>query len=118
MQQVYEFTDACVIYIAFPCPVPDCNKTFTVRSNAKRHLRTHGIIPEPRSAQCNDGTIDFDTPVIAEDIAEAHIDGRKMRIRWHGARPAARERDEPLPRSVRGIEKESRSASVLGVRRA
>ncbi|VDC05723.1 unnamed protein product [Peniophora sp. CBMAI 1063] len=96
----------------FPCPVADCNKTFTVRSNAKRHLRTHGIIPDAPSVTSNTGTIDFDTPVVAEDIAEAHIDGRKMRIRWHGARPAGRDRDEPLPRSVRGTEKESRSTSA------
>ena len=101
--------------------MPDCTKTFTVRSNAKRHLRTHGIVPEPRGAQVSERKIDFDTPVIAEDIAEAHIDGRKMRIRWHGSRPAGRERDEPLPRSVRGTEKESRSSSAsssaLAVRR-
>ncbi|KZT32607.1 hypothetical protein SISSUDRAFT_961734, partial [Sistotremastrum suecicum HHB10207 ss-3] len=25
----------------FKCPVPTCGKTFAVRSNAKRHLRTH-----------------------------------------------------------------------------
>ncbi|EGO29571.1 hypothetical protein SERLADRAFT_345851 [Serpula lacrymans var. lacrymans S7.9] len=29
----------------FECSVPHCNKKFAVRSNAKRHLRTHGINP-------------------------------------------------------------------------
>jgi len=33
--------------IAFTCPVSSCNKKFAVRSNAKRHLRTHGIMPTP-----------------------------------------------------------------------
>ncbi|PVG01463.1 hypothetical protein CPB86DRAFT_686867, partial [Serendipita vermifera] len=25
----------------YPCPVVGCNKTFAVRSNARRHLKTH-----------------------------------------------------------------------------
>ncbi|TFY65756.1 hypothetical protein EVG20_g5333 [Dentipellis fragilis] len=31
----------------FKCPVSDCAKSFAVRSNAKRHLRTHGIRAAP-----------------------------------------------------------------------
>ncbi|KAI0049207.1 hypothetical protein FA95DRAFT_1456639, partial [Auriscalpium vulgare] len=31
----------------FHCPLPSCPKAFAVRSNAKRHLRTHGIVPPP-----------------------------------------------------------------------
>ena len=30
---------------AFPCGFPGCTRSFGVRSNAKRHLRTHGVIP-------------------------------------------------------------------------
>ncbi|KAF9449291.1 hypothetical protein P691DRAFT_667785 [Macrolepiota fuliginosa MF-IS2] len=29
----------------FPCTYPGCDRMFGVRSNAKRHLRTHGITP-------------------------------------------------------------------------
>lgn len=29
--------------IAYNCPVVSCNKSFAVRSNARRHLKTHGI---------------------------------------------------------------------------
>ena len=32
---------------AFPCGFPGCTRSFGVRSNAKRHLRTHGVIPAP-----------------------------------------------------------------------
>lgn len=31
----------------FPCGFPGCTRSFGVRSNAKRHLRTHGVIPTP-----------------------------------------------------------------------
>ena len=34
---------------AYPCGFPGCTRFFTVRSNAKRHLRTHGVIPTPAS---------------------------------------------------------------------
>ncbi|CCA70364.1 hypothetical protein PIIN_04303 [Serendipita indica DSM 11827] len=27
----------------YPCPIKTCNKSFAVRSNARRHLKTHGI---------------------------------------------------------------------------
>ena len=39
---VNKFTPA-----AYPCGFPGCSRSFGVRSNAKRHLRTHGVIPAP-----------------------------------------------------------------------
>jgi Zinc finger, C2H2 type len=33
-------------FIAYKCPVPACSKMFAVRSNARRHLRTHGTLFE------------------------------------------------------------------------
>ncbi|KAI0322908.1 hypothetical protein OF83DRAFT_1091219 [Amylostereum chailletii] len=68
----------------FTCPVANCAKSFTVRSNAKRHLRTHGIFPPPPRPAAATGTVDFDTPVVAEEIAHTHFDDRKVRIRWVG----------------------------------
>ncbi|KAI0036106.1 hypothetical protein K488DRAFT_17059, partial [Vararia minispora EC-137] len=50
----------------FPCPVANCSKSFTVRSNAKRHLRTHGIYPSPPRTPSANGTVNFEEPVIAE----------------------------------------------------
>ncbi|KAI0037329.1 hypothetical protein FA95DRAFT_1529483, partial [Auriscalpium vulgare] len=34
----------------YKCPIATCEKSFTVRSNAKRHLRTHGVVPPPAAA--------------------------------------------------------------------
>lgn len=34
---------------AFRCPVEGCDKTFTVKSNCKRHMRTHGMSLEESS---------------------------------------------------------------------
>ena len=32
-------------FLAYKCPVSDCDKAFAVRSNARRHLKTHGVAP-------------------------------------------------------------------------
>src|SRR6266576_316431 len=47
MQNSACFIFSCCIVTAYPCTFPGCNRKFAVRSNAKRHLRTHGIIPAP-----------------------------------------------------------------------
>ncbi|KAJ3920505.1 hypothetical protein F5877DRAFT_37948 [Lentinula edodes] len=57
----------------FSCAYPGCERTFTVRSNAKRHLRTHGIHPDdavaasmvPRST-APDFEVNFDEPVVQD----------------------------------------------------
>ncbi|OCH88418.1 hypothetical protein OBBRIDRAFT_698249, partial [Obba rivulosa] len=52
----------------FKCPIPTCTKSFAVRSNAKRHLRTHGIFPtsDHASASPSQFTVGFDPPVVSE----------------------------------------------------
>ena len=49
---------------AFPCGFPGCTRSFGVRSNAKRHLRTHGVIPTPATNPNSDAPyiVDFYTP--------------------------------------------------------
>ncbi|KIM91596.1 hypothetical protein PILCRDRAFT_133920 [Piloderma croceum F 1598] len=48
----------------YKCPLPGCDKAFAVRSNAKRHYKTHGFPPsaaeslEPQSTF----SVSFDTP--------------------------------------------------------
>ncbi len=39
-----------LLFIAYPCTFPGCNRMFGVRSNAKRHLRTHGVFPDAFSS--------------------------------------------------------------------
>jgi len=50
--------------IAYPCGFPGCTRTFGVRSNAKRHLRTHGVIPAPASPSEPAYVVGFSPPVI------------------------------------------------------
>jgi hypothetical protein len=53
--------------VAHKCPVPTCNKGFTVRSNAKRHLRTHGIysLSDPRILGSGAPEFGFQNPQVA-----------------------------------------------------
>lgn len=52
---------------AFKCPFPGCSRAFAVRSNAKRHLKTHGaeaeavLERERRPAY----VVDFDEPFVS-----------------------------------------------------
>ncbi|KAI0763466.1 hypothetical protein BD413DRAFT_582636 [Trametes elegans] len=65
----------------FKCPIPTCTKSFAVRSNAKRHLRTHGIFPsaEHGSTSPSQFTVGFDTPL----VSEVHEAGKlPSKLRW------------------------------------
>ncbi|KAL6299225.1 hypothetical protein BKA93DRAFT_695603, partial [Sparassis latifolia] len=65
----------------FKCPIPTCNKSFAVRSNAKRHLRTHGIFPssDTTSSTPSQFTVGFDTPL----VSEVHEVGKlPAKLRW------------------------------------
>ncbi|KAJ8596188.1 hypothetical protein M405DRAFT_726757 [Rhizopogon salebrosus TDB-379] len=66
----------------FKCPVPSCDKRFAVRSNAKRHLKTHGINPsliEGPSPGSN-FIVGFEEPLVNHHV---HDIGRSpTRLRW------------------------------------
>ncbi|KAH7923453.1 hypothetical protein BV22DRAFT_582517 [Leucogyrophana mollusca] len=65
----------------YKCSVPGCTKAFAVRSNAKRHLRTHGINPSTcdSSPPGSRFTVDFEEPV----VTQVHDSGRRpTTIRW------------------------------------
>lgn len=74
---------------AFKCPIPTCTKSFAVRSNAKRHLRTHGIFPSAEHASTSPSqfTVGFDTPL----VSEVHEAGKlPAKLRWVPPSLAAR----------------------------
>ncbi|KAF8636907.1 hypothetical protein AX17_003158 [Amanita inopinata Kibby_2008] len=64
----------------YPCTFPGCTRTFAVRSNAKRHLRTHGIVPAsatPSSSGASSSApyiVGFSPPTIVQppEGAETH----------------------------------------------
>ncbi|KAH9994688.1 hypothetical protein BJV77DRAFT_994178 [Russula vinacea] len=62
----------------YKCPVTSCAKSFTVRSNAKRHIRTHGV----HLAQAAEAASLFgaDSPLAPTDKDTQ----RALRIRWVG----------------------------------
>ncbi|KIJ62169.1 hypothetical protein HYDPIDRAFT_72317, partial [Hydnomerulius pinastri MD-312] len=65
----------------YKCSVPNCDKSFAVRSNAKRHLRTHGINPSACESTSPSArfTIGFDEPL----VTHVHDAGwQPSRYRW------------------------------------
>lgn len=63
------------------CPVPDCDKWFTVRSNAKRHVvKTHGItVAIGETPSTPPYSVGFEQPV----VNDVHDSGRQpSRYRW------------------------------------
>ncbi|ESK88358.1 c2h2 conidiation transcription factor [Moniliophthora roreri MCA 2997] len=65
----------------FPCTFPGCNRSFTVRSNAKRHLRTHGVTPESFMPSSPDYVVNFDAPVVPD--SEGHpLSSLPAKLKW------------------------------------
>ncbi|KAK1225101.1 hypothetical protein PQX77_011970 [Marasmius sp. AFHP31] len=65
----------------FTCEYPGCNRSFTVRSNARRHLRTHGVIPETSTSSGPDYVVNFDKPVVPE-FESQQINNVPQKIKW------------------------------------
>ncbi|TFK21829.1 hypothetical protein FA15DRAFT_597228 [Coprinopsis marcescibilis] len=50
----------------YPCGYPGCTRTFGVRSNAKRHLRTHGVLQSPNEGNNEPPyVVGFSAPVLS-----------------------------------------------------
>lgn len=66
----------------YKCPVPSCDRHFAVRSNAKRHLKTHGINPSLMEgpSQGTNFMVGFEEPLVNHHV---HDSGRPpTRLRW------------------------------------
>ncbi|KAF8556838.1 hypothetical protein OG21DRAFT_1375926, partial [Imleria badia] len=72
----------------YKCIVANCDKSFAVRSNAKRHLRTHGINPSsPDAFSMPRFTVGFEEPM----VTQVHDAGRQpSRYRWITHNPSPR----------------------------
>ena len=107
----HRFTSSIIIFVhrffadlflaAFKCPLALCPKTFAVRSNARRHLRTHGITVPPNALNKNGQgrnqeepfQVGVETPVVVDVQDPAAGDfigegagtgsgGRPPKLRW------------------------------------
>ncbi|KAH0826704.1 hypothetical protein J3R83DRAFT_5097 [Lanmaoa asiatica] len=73
----------------YKCIVANCEKSFAVRSNAKRHLRTHGINPSsPDILSTPRFAVGFEEPM----VTQVHDAGRQpSRYRWIPHNPSPHE---------------------------
>jgi len=71
----------------FKCPARDCDESFTVRSNAKRHLKTHGPDPSPPDT-CGPPSfaVGFESPYIAHNTHDSG--GALPQLKWVPPSPA------------------------------
>lgn len=75
----------CIASAAFPCGYPGCQRSFTVRSNAKRHLRTHGVELPPSAEPSVPYVVGFSTPTVlpsSSTSAEQLSDKAPYKVRW------------------------------------
>ncbi|TFK72474.1 hypothetical protein BDN72DRAFT_733103, partial [Pluteus cervinus] len=68
----------------YSCEFPGCSRTFAVRSNAKRHLRTHGVIPTPASDSPAPVPyiVDFSAPTVIHSSASQGEPKAPLKLRW------------------------------------
>ncbi|XP_006457069.1 hypothetical protein AGABI2DRAFT_122941 [Agaricus bisporus var. bisporus H97] len=68
----------------FECGYPGCSKRFSVSSNARRHLRTHGVGLSPSDEPVPlPYIVDFDTPVVcASDSDDSPASLSPLSLRW------------------------------------
>jgi hypothetical protein len=75
------FVCSTLLSAAYPCSYPGCTRSFAVRSNAKRHLRTHGVTQtpappssSPASSSAPPYVVGFSPPTVVPppEVAESH----------------------------------------------
>ncbi|KAJ7359627.1 hypothetical protein DFH08DRAFT_686373, partial [Mycena albidolilacea] len=98
----------------YPCGFPNCPKTFSVRSNARRHYRTHGVKLQPRTSplQSQVGVqfaelIDIPPPPPPPPLS---LSQAPFRVRWVANNATARHKSTPPTR--RSEKKPAASAQI------
>ncbi|KAF8193770.1 hypothetical protein BJ912DRAFT_960424 [Pholiota molesta] len=70
----------------FNCEYPGCERSFSVVSNAKRHMRTHGIgiIPHDNDSASTPYVVGFEEPVVVspQDNGDPSNRNPPVRLRW------------------------------------
>ncbi|ESK84607.1 kinase-like protein [Moniliophthora roreri MCA 2997] len=66
---------------SFICNFPGCNRSFTVCSNAKQHLQTHGVTPESFMPSSPNYVVNFDTPVVP-DLERHPLSSLPAKLKW------------------------------------
>jgi hypothetical protein len=70
---------------AFHCSYPKCAMSFTVRSNATRHLRTHGFVPDRREESPAPYTVGFCAPLVC--LGGNPLEKAPVTLRWVSLNP-------------------------------
>ncbi|KAF9225728.1 hypothetical protein BS17DRAFT_729802 [Gyrodon lividus] len=97
----------------YKCSVPNCDRSFAVRSNARRHLRTHGINPSYDNAPSGPSfTVDFEEPL----VTHVHDSGRQpSRYRWIAQTSSQQNNWPRLESSSTAVEGSLRAGSTFQV---
>ncbi|KAF8889584.1 hypothetical protein BD779DRAFT_1519959 [Infundibulicybe gibba] len=66
----------------YPCGFPGCRRSFAVRSNAKRHLRTHGVLPLPTLDDPAPYVVGFSAPTVMPPPSAQVPSKAPFRLRW------------------------------------
>nr|GAT46115.1 predicted protein [Mycena chlorophos] len=69
----------------YPCTVEGCGQWFNTSSNARRHIRTHGVEPPPslsalRASKRHEYAVNFEEPVVQQEPATTSQ--APYRVRW------------------------------------
>ncbi|KAG1747368.1 hypothetical protein EDB19DRAFT_1631079 [Suillus lakei] len=101
----------------YKCPVPSCDRHFAVRSNAKRHLKTHGINPSLMEgpSQGTNFMVGFEEPLVNHHVHDA---GRPpTRLRWipHSLATRAQPVTEWIGSQTSGGDESKRTCPVLSM---
>jgi hypothetical protein len=80
----YRLLLICQVTTAFPCGFPGCHRSFTVRSNATRHLRTHGVLPtSPTDPPPAPYIVGFSTPTVMPPSLPNHqMSKAPFKLQW------------------------------------